>query len=153
LIEEAIKRKLLGKKFRKDDEKVKNIISKLGNELRSETGKMEILAIKVVDKIKKLKLKKVCIDGFRSPEEVIYFRKNFDNFFLILVKAKKDLRFKRRKNLDPTLTRKKFEEREKLDRKKGLFRVLGMYDFLVENNPSFSELYKKIDDLIKLLIK
>jgi len=110
LIEEALKRKIIEKNFRKDDEKIKNILSKFGKELRKETGKEDILAIKIVEKIKRLGLKRVCVDGFRSKEEVEYFRKNFKDFYLISVKAEKEKRIERRKNLDPNFDIKDFED-------------------------------------------
>ena len=148
LIEEALKRKIIEKNFRKDDEKVKNILSKFGKELRKETGKEDILAIKIVEKIKRLGLKRVCVDGFRSKEEVEYFRKNFKDFYLISVKAEKEKRIERRKKLDLNFDIKDFEEREKRF-EKDLREVLEMKDFEIENNSRLDNLYKKIDKLIE----
>ena len=148
LVEEALKRKGIEKNFRKDDEKVKNFLSKFGKELRKETGREEILAMKAVEKIRKLKLKKVCVDGFRCKREVEYFRKNFKDFYLISVKAEKEKRIERRKKLDPNFDIKDFEEREERF-KRNLEEVLKLKDFEIENNSTLENLYKKIDKLIE----
>ncbi|HDH91660.1 MAG TPA: hypothetical protein ENF38_01775 [Candidatus Aenigmarchaeota archaeon] len=154
LIEEAIRRGLLNDRFNKNSEEVKLILSKLGNELRRKSGKNEIVALKMVEKIKKLNLERVCVDGFRSPEEVKVFKETFDNFFLILVDASKEIRFKRRKKLDPNLDLKELEEREKLDlENKGLKKVLDMADFKLDNNGSLEELYSQIEKLMNKLLE
>jgi len=75
LREEAKKRELLENK---NYEESKIILSKLGDHLREETGKMEVLAEMLVEKIKKDKLEKIVVDGFRAVEEVETFKKNFE---------------------------------------------------------------------------
>ena len=150
LIEEAKRRNLLGEDFDKNDERVKIILSELGDELRKAEG-MDVLARRLVRKIKYEKIYRACVDGFRSVEEVNVFRKEFKNFYLIALKAPKELRFKRRRELDPTLKWEEFEKREKLDEQKGLGKVLSLADFVISNDSTLEDLYRRIDELLKLL--
>ncbi|MBU3897160.1 MAG: AAA family ATPase [Nanoarchaeota archaeon] len=130
-------------------EEQKNILSKLGDELRKETGKMEVLAIMLVGEIKKRNLDKVIVDGFRALEEAETFRNNFSNFKLIFVDTPEKIRFERRKLEDPTIKFEEFLERDKRDiEKKGLGKVIKTCNITIENTGSKEELYKKLDKII-----
>ena len=65
LREEAEKRNLLENK---SYEEQKSILSKLGETLRKGSGRWDILAVKLVEKIKSGKFERVVVDGFRSVE-------------------------------------------------------------------------------------
>jgi dephospho-CoA kinase len=148
LKEEAEKRNLLKNK---NFEEQKNILSRLGKELRKETGKWEILAEKLVEKIKSGNLEKVVVDGFRSVEEVNLFKKNFQNFYLILIDADEKIRFLRRKLQDPETTIEDIKSRDKRDIEVlGLGKVIDMADFKINNNEQDLEnLHKEIDEIMK----
>ena len=63
LREEAEKRGLLKNK---SYEQSKKVLSILGRELREKSGKMEVLAEMLVEKIKSDNLENVVVDGFRA---------------------------------------------------------------------------------------
>jgi len=96
-------------------EEQKKILSELGDTLRKETGKMEILAMMLVIEIQSKNLEKVVVDGFRSIEEVEVFRSNFKEFKLIYIDTPEEVRFKRRQLDDKKADLKRFRERDKID--------------------------------------
>jgi len=147
LKEEAEKRGLLKNKTYEEQ---KNVFSKLGDELRKESGKWYILAEMLVEKIKSNNIEKVVVDGFRSVEEVEFFKKSFKNFYLIFIDANENTRFLRRKLEDPTATIKGFKDRDERDIKgKGLGKVIEMADFKIINNKDFAYLYKQINGILE----
>jgi len=148
LREEAEKRNLLENK---SYEEQKYIFSKLGEELRKGTGKWDILAEKLIEKIKFGNFERIVVDGFRSTEEADLFKKNFENFHLIFVDADEKIRFLRRKTQDPTVTIEKFRKRDKENIEiMGLGKVIKMADFRINNSDhSFENLYKRIDNLLE----
>ena len=148
LKEEAVKRNLLkGKSY----EEQKYIFSKLGETLRKESGRWDILAVKLIEKIKSRNLEKVVVDGFRSVEEVELFRKNFENFYLVFVDADERIRFLRRKREDPKITIEDIRKRDDRDIKElGLGKVMKMADFKLNNDKEGLEnLQKKVDELVE----
>jgi len=148
LKEEAEKRGLLENKTYEEQ---KNIFSKLGDQLRRENGRWDILAEKLIEKIKSNNLEKVVVDGFRSVEEVNLFKKNFQNFYLIYVNADEEIRFKRRKLEDSNIDIENFRARDKRDiEEKGLEKVIELTDFTIDNNEEGLEnLHKKIDEFLE----
>ncbi len=148
LKEEAEKRGLL--KNRTYEEQ-KNIFSKLGDQLRRETGKWEILAEKLIEKIKSNNLEKVVVDGFRSVEEVNLFKKNFENFYLVYINADEEIRFKRRKLEDSNINIENFRARDKRDiEEKGLGKVIELADFTIDNNEEgLKHLHKKLNKFLE----
>jgi dephospho-CoA kinase len=147
LKEEAKKRGLLENK---NYEESKGILSKLGDQLRRESGKMEVLADMLVEKIKSTGLEKVVVDGFRAVEEVETFRNNFESFCLIFVDAEDSIRFQRRKKEDAEADIESFRQRDNRDiNEKGLGKVVKMADFRVDNNSSFEELFKQMDSIME----
>ncbi len=142
--EEAKKRKLL--KENANIEETKMILSNLGDVWRKETGKYEIVAEKLIEKIKEQKLKNVVVDGARSPAEIELFRKSFEKFYLIYVSTDFDVRFKRRLKDDPNARKENMQERDKNDiEKKGLQEVIEMADFVLDNNGTLKDLQHQID--------
>ena len=147
--EEAAKRGLLKSKSLEAE---KLALSKFGNDWRKETGRNDIAAQKIIEHIKKEKMKKVVVDGFRSVEEVELFRKTFEGFKLIRIDAPVDIRWKRRVEQDPASKRSDFEARDKADLEiKGLDKVLQMADVTVDNSGAKEELFQLMDGIIKEL--
>ena len=148
LREEAEKRDLLeGKSY----EEQKNILSKLGEIMRRVSGRWDILAVKLVEKINSGKFEKVVVDGFRSVEEVNLFRKSFEKFYLVFVEADEKIRFARRRLEDPNISLSDIRQRDKRDVDElGLGKVIGMADFKINNDQQGLEhLHEKIDELMK----
>ena len=151
LREEAEKRNLLENK---SYEEQKSILSKLGETLRKGSGRWDILAVKLVEKIKSGKFEKVVVDGFRSVEEVALFKKNFENFYLIFVEADEKIRFARRKLEDPNISISDIRQRDKRDVEElGLGKVIEMADFKINNDEKGLEnLQEKVDEIMKKLV-
>jgi dephospho-CoA kinase len=147
LKEEAKKRGMLDNK---SYEQSKAVFSKLGGELREKSGKMEILAEMLVEKIKSNNLENVVVDGFRSLEEAQCFKDNFEKFYLIFVDTDETTRFERRNKEDPEADIESFIERDKIDiNEKGLGRVIDLADFKVDNNEDIGSLFKQVEKILE----
>jgi dephospho-CoA kinase len=150
LKEEARKRGLLENK---SYEESKAVLSKLGGQLRKKSGKMEVLAEMLVEKIKAGNFDNVVVDGFRSLEEAQCFKKNFENFYLIFVDTDETIRFERRKKEDPEANIESFIERDKIDiNEKGLGRVIDLADFKVDNNRDVESLFEQVEKILEKII-
>jgi len=148
LREEAMRRGLLRPGL--EMEQVKKVLADFGDAWRKETGKNEIIAEKLIEKIKSLNLQKVTVDGFRAPAEVELFGANFPKFKLIYVFAPADVRFKRRRLEDHTVTREAFDNRDKQDiEKKGLGKVIEMTNMELNNSTDYRSLFLQIDHVMK----
>jgi dephospho-CoA kinase len=127
----------------------KDNMSKLGDLMRDEFGK-NVVAVKTLERAKKFP--KVVITGLRSPEEVKFFKYESDKFFLINVFSNDKLRFRRRSQLDPNLP-SEFYKRDNRDLKnKGLDEVIKKADYVINNNYSLDNLYKKVDEILKDIV-
>jgi dephospho-CoA kinase len=147
LREEAEKRNLLKNK---GYEEQKYIFSKLGEQLRKESGKWGILAEKLIEKIKSGNSEKVVVDGFRSAEEVDLFKKSFEKFCLVFVDANEKVRFLRRKLEDSLTNLEQLRRRDKKDIEElGLGKAIEMADFTIDNSGTIEDLHKEIDSLME----
>ena len=124
-------------------------LAKFGNEWRRETGKMEIVATKVADEIKRRKLERVIVDGARSLEEVKYLKNLFPKFYLVAIKADVKNRFIWKKQ-DPKADMGKIKERDKMDvEEKGLGKVMEMADYNIDNGSTVEHLLKEGDKIVE----
>ncbi len=148
LREEAEKRNLLENK---SYEEQKNILSKVGEMMRKASGRWDILAVKLIEKIKSNNFERIVVDGFRSAEEVTLFKNSFDEFYLILVEADEKIRFARRKLEDPNISISDLRQRDKRDIEElGLGKAMAMSDFKINNDQQgLDNLQRNVDDLIK----
>jgi len=151
--EEARKLKLLEENLSLEEKKRK--LSELGKKIRENYGREDIFALKIVEKIKSENLEKVVVSGFRNLIEVEVFKREFGkNFYLIFIEVDAKIRYERRKIQDPNfnLSFEEFLERDKKDEKElGLKELKEVANFIVENNSSLEDFYKKIDLIIKSL--
>jgi dephospho-CoA kinase len=123
---------------------------KMGNKLREKSGR-DILARRVMKKVKD----KSVIDSIRNPKEVEYLRKQKD-FILLAVDAPVDLRYERarkRGRAESATTLEEFikkeaEEMTDLTQGQQLHTCLKMADFLVINDGSLKDLYRKLEELL-----
>lgn len=126
---------------------------KLGNTLRKKYG-CGILAKWAIKDIIKSLSDKVLVDSIRNVNEIKEFKKKFkNNFYLVYVTAPKKLRFKfmmmRKREGDP-LSYKEFLEIEKKENsakshQQQINKCKKLKDFLINNNSTLENLYKKID--------
>ncbi len=141
LREEADKRGIL--KGSLEDQKA--TLSVLGEQLRKESGDWGVLARMLANKVES----DTVVDGFRSVEEVNAFKERFPNFKLILIVADFDIRFKRRRLQDSSVTKDAMLKRDNDNISfMGLDRVMQMADDRIENNSTKEELYAKLERII-----
>ena len=129
-------------------------LQKVGNELRKKYGSA-VLAKRILEKLEQGK--DYVIDSIRNPAEIEELRKRKD-FALVFVDAPIKLRFDRTKarkrESDPMTLEdfKKAEQRElesKDSANQQLLKCREMADFVVHNDSTLENLYKKIDELIR----
>ncbi len=132
-------------------EEKKRILSEVGAKIREKYGRKSVFAEMLVEQINNGQPEKVCVDGFRSKEEVKTFRKNFPKFLLIFLHADPKRRYERRKKDDPNMdmTLEEFLERDERDKKIiGMDKMEEMADTIIDNNGTLEELYRKIDEVV-----
>ena len=146
--------KELEKKRKKDI--TRKLLQDLGNEWRKKYG-AGVLARKAIALIKKEKIEKVVVEGFRNKSEIEEFRK-FCDFKLIGVVVNRKIRFERLQKLNrrEKLNWELFNELDSRDLgigegKTGLHVAicLALSDIFLENNCSLKELKNKIMNAIR----
>ena len=141
---------------REENKITRHLLQNLGNEWRERFGP-EILAKKAIELIKRQKIEKAVVEGFRNKFEIEEFRK-CSNFKLIGVVVNRRIRFERLKKLKrrEKLNWKLFNKLDNRDLgigegKNGLQVAicLALSDIFIENNHGLSELKNKIQAAVK----
>ena len=127
----------------------KDNMSKLGDRMRQEFGN-DIIMIKTLEKAKNYE--NVVITGLRSPEEVSEMRYRNSNFFLVCIDADRDIRFARRTGDDPQAESEFFTRDERDINNKGLGKVIGIADIIIDNNRTFEDLHNKINEKLSSIL-
>jgi dephospho-CoA kinase len=130
-----------------------NLINE-GNYLRKTYG-ANILAKRVLDKIKKEKWKNFVVDSVRNPEEVLALKEEKE-FYYLGVDAPVELRYERaieRRREGEKYSLKKFIDLEKSENGKNknsqqLDNCMKMIDFKIINDSTLDKLHKKIDKML-----
>jgi len=126
----------------------------VGNDLRKKNSP-SYLAETLFEEAKKSG-KDCVIESLRTPEEVNALRKK-GKFHLFAVNAKQQIRYKRafkRETKTDSVSFKEFIEKEKNEmksddpNKQNLSKCISMADYVFENNGTFEELYKKVEDVL-----
>ena len=122
--------------------------AKLASELRRRFGQ-DFLAKQAW---KSVTSKAMIIDGIRSPKEVNFLRNAADYFFLVLVHASPETRFRRfKQGKNPFLgTRKQFNAQEKDNLKIGVGEVSVQADYVIINE---SYCKKSLKDQVNTLYR
>jgi len=111
------------------------------------------IAEEVVKGVKQGKHKKIIIAGIRRSEDVTIPKQAFPDMKLIVVEADKKVRFERLKDRARENDPETFEEFERqMKREYDIYdfdKTFSMADFVIENNGSFEELFKKTEDIMK----
>ena len=131
----------------------------VGNEMRRNFGN-GILAKELLEKIFRNREEKIAVTSLRHPDEIKEI-KMLKNCCVISVDAPIAARYervkKRNKERDHISFEKFKEEEEKQMRGKGsamkLAECLNMADFKVLNDREFGELYQKIEEILKKVLK
>ncbi len=123
-------------------EPTKEEMIKEGMKIRQEYGSQSALAQLLLKKINKKENN--VITGAREPTEEQILRKEIPDLKIILVEAKEEHRHKRSGKTLEELRKRDKHDLEVL----GLKHILQKADFVIENNSSLEEYYKKIDELL-----
>ena len=129
-------------------------LGKIAKILRKEKGN-DIIAKECVKLIKNKEEKVIFVDGIRSWNEVKIF-KSICKFPLIVIKAKKKLRYKRiseRHRIDDSNIETEIKERDEREKKFGINEVIKKADYIILNNSTIDDLKERTRDLIIKLIE
>ncbi len=134
-------------------------LEEFGDLIRKEHGDEAVFAGRILREINERGIKDAVAGGIRQPWEIREFR-NKSDFFLIAVDADQKARFERTRNRGGSTDTDDLEEFREFDRReyegKGsthqqIKASMDMADFIVQNNGSYEELYKQVDDILKKL--
>ncbi len=133
-------------------------LGKIAEELRKEEG-MDAVAKRCIPHVKKALKNKgmVVIDGIRGIAEVERFKKEFgDDFILINIEAKEELRLERalrRNRPDDVKTLDELLKRDEQELKWNMGEAMKIANYTIENNSSLKEFKEKVRDFLTKLMK
>lgn len=115
----------------------------------------DILAKAMVKKSQESKAQTIVVDGVRRLTDIANFQL-LDNFHLIYIKASQKNRYDRYVKRseapgDDVMTFDEFKERDSAESEQQIESLENHSHFKVENNNSMSELYRKVDEILKQL--
>lgn len=127
---------------------------KYREDIRKELG-MAAMAIKIESRINKAleTSDTVFLDGLYSWEEHTYLKDKFENFFLLAIYTRPNIRYQRlaKREIRP-LTKKEAQARDYAEienlHKGG---PIAMADFLIKNNKQTEKLFNKLNDTLNLI--
>ena len=99
-----------------------------------------------------IKNEKTVIDGIRSIEEVNVFRKHFPAFTVIAVHSSPETRFNRimkRKRVDDTFSKEKFDERDRRELSWGIGNVIALSDIVIVNEEDVEKFVVKVEKVLE----
>ncbi|MCS6956725.1 MAG: AAA family ATPase [Patescibacteria group bacterium] len=152
IVHEELKKR----KIKKFDRKT---LQDIGNDLRKKYGD-DVLAKRAVKNLKSQisNLKNFIIEGIRNPSEVAYI-KSLPNSFIIGIKAKRELRFKRLLKRAKPWDPKNWNDFLKIDRRdlgkgedksgQNVSKCLAYCDYVLTNNKDKKDFEKKVGKLTR----
>lgn len=126
-------------------------LGKIMVELRLQEGN-SVIAKRCVPKILEAKGEKVIVDGVRSLAEVEEFKRNFQKFTLVAIKASPEIRFKRlyhRKRSDDPKDWEIFHERDKRELSVGLGEAIAKADYAIDNEGALKVVKQQIAEVLR----
>lgn len=126
----------------------------LSFDLRQRFGS-DTLARVIAQDVSRDPSKLVIVEGIRRLADIVEL-KNFPNFYLISIDAEPETRYdrviKRNENIgDSDKTFPQFVAEEQREAEREIPIVMSQAHFKVDNNGSFSDLYKQLEDIINKL--
>jgi len=115
-------------------------------DLRKRHGQ-DVIANRVVKKLKRLKQDLVVVDGIRSVAEVKAFRAHHANTILIAIHASPQARFdrlRRRGRTDDSKDWDTFEWRDERELNVGIGSAIALADHMIVNDGSLADLRRKV---------
>ncbi|MHA1383504.1 MAG: AAA family ATPase [Candidatus Helarchaeota archaeon] len=140
----------------RDDLKEKGIeitpknMGKYAIEIRKRYG-MDIVAKRTYEKISKLKIDTIIIDGLRNYEEVEYFKSKIKNFYIIAVFSSQKTRFNRlkeRKREDDSIKWEVFLERDEREISMGIAKLIALADYMLNNEEELKIVQEKFKNIL-----
>ncbi|MEM4482845.1 MAG: AAA family ATPase [Candidatus Methanomethylicia archaeon] len=135
-------------------EPTSNNLGWLMMELREKMG-ANIVALRCIEKIERIKSDKILIEGVRNIEEIKEF-KNIGKVTIIAVHASPKTRFKRlidRGRKDDPKTWEEFEKRDFRELEVGIGKVIALADKVIINEGTLEELeritFKTLEEVVK----
>jgi dephospho-CoA kinase len=119
--------------------------------LREKEGSA-VISKRCVTEIKRTSCNKVIVDGIRSLDETIEFRKHFPKFCLVAVHSSPETRFKRvcnRLRSDDSKNREVFNERDVRELSVGLGNVIAMAEYMIVNEGRLEVLKAKAGEILR----
>lgn len=132
-------------------------VGRIAQEMRERQG-MAVWAKKTLIAVNQLgNVDLVVIDGIRNPEEVSTFKETLgEEFTLIAITAPDSLRHQRalsRGRADDNREIERVKQRDQRERKWGMEQVIASADGVIDNQGSLDDLRKKIEKLVRPLMK
>lgn len=129
-------------------------ISKISTVLRKNFSE-DILAKVIYEDVKKDEQEIVVVDGVRRLADIVYLKK-LPGFKLIFIDAEMEKRYQRiilrKENVDDEKkTFEQFKKDHELETELQIAGLIKVADIVIDNNGSFEDLYKQIDEIIKKL--
>jgi dephospho-CoA kinase len=98
----------------------------------------------------------VVVQGIRRVEDMT-FLKQLPNFKFLYINADMDIRFervgkRREKANDGTMSFEQFEASHQYETEQTILDLKNYADIVIDNNGSYSELYKQIDEIVKQIV-
>ncbi len=103
-----------------------------------------------------IKNEETVIDGIRSVEEVRIFKSHFQEFTVVGIHSSPGTRFRRimkRKRVDDTFSKEKFDERDKRELSWGIGEVIALSDVMIVNEVEADEFKRNIEKVLEELVK
>jgi|Deesub1362B_J571_1020462.scaffolds.fasta_scaffold00118_68 predicted RNA binding protein with dsRBD fold (UPF0201 family)/cytidylate kinase len=123
---------------------------RIASELREKEG-MDAIAKRCIPEIIKLRSNLVVIDGIRGIDEVLRFKKEFgEDFILIAIDSAFDNRFRRalkRRRGDDIRTEEELRRRDEREESWGLREAFDRANLIVENNSDINSFKDKIREI------
>jgi len=126
-------------------------LGKIMLELREKEGPA-VISKRCIAEIKQTSYGKVIVDGIRSLDETIEFRKHFPKFCLVAVHSSPETRFKRvcnRLRSDDSKHREIFNERDMRELSVGLSNVIAMAEYMIVNEGRLEILEVKAGEILR----
>ncbi|MEM3627953.1 MAG: AAA family ATPase [Candidatus Bathyarchaeia archaeon] len=126
-------------------------LGKVMIELRLQEGN-SVIAKRCIPRIMESKREKVIVDGVRSMAEVEEFKRHFQKFTLIAIKASPETRFKRlycRKRSDDPKNWEIFSERDERELLVGLGEAIAKADYTIDNECSLKAVKQQIAEVLR----
>lgn len=130
-------------------------LGKLMLQIRAEEG-LDAVAKRCMRKIRDLDASVIVINGLRSPDEVEFFRREFESFKVIAIHASPKTRFKRllkRGRSDDPKDWETFITRDRRELSVGLGEVIAMADYMIVNEGTLERLEREVNKVIERVIK